>query len=51
MFEKLKEADQEFRRGYMSIFVIRYVLTVEEVGQELQRRYMSIFIIRFVLKA
>ena len=67
MFEKLKEVDHELQRGYMSIFLVKYILKasediwiyslldmswkLKEVDQELQRGCMSIFLIRYVLKA
>ena len=43
---KNKEVDQELQRGYMSRFLIRYVLKLKEVEKELQKGHMNIFLIR-----
>ena len=38
MPQKLNEVDQELQGGYMSIFLIRYVLRAHESGQLVPRR-------------
>ena len=63
---RLKEVDQNFRRGYtiysllhmsfkfegyIDILLIIYSPKPKEAHQELQGRYMSISLLRYVLKA
>ena len=47
MIRKLEEIDQEHQRGYISIFLIRYALTLKEADQELQ----STFLTRYTLES
>ena len=50
MTHKLKEVEQELQGGYISIFLIRYVLKAKgDRPGALQRGYMSIFLIRYAL--
>ena len=51
MSQKLKEVDQELRRGYMSIFLIRYVLKACGSRPGAPKMIYDIFLIRYVLKA